>query len=488
MNNTAPAPPPGMSNPGTAQEYFNSMSGSWRDGERVTAGGTGYNTGSTNYTNYVFPDNPNNSTGWSMQNSIAAPHDYRLIGSSYFGQWQPMEAKELTLAIGTHIDRTASGNNLTSVNTMYADLPLLHTFYNNGYQLPAVVVDTFTCRGNCVYPGDANIDGVVNNWDYLYPATSYGVSGAPRTNQLNLFVPTQANDWTTSLANNLNTKYLDCDGNGVINGQDMNVITNNYGSKRTCTTAQPPNLPNVQFYMVDYLGNRIDTADFFNTSAIKRSLTLRCDIPNNDFYGIAFTVELDDSVFTGSTIASLKTPKLNYGTYKSLVKSYQSSYGLGYYKWEVVMTPTDGINTGSNGNLMKLYFDVNTSNYAYGTQPAHIRFKNVRIIKNDGTILSNYGMQNQTVHLRRGFVATDEQRSTLQKSSVYPNPASDNLTIDLGDATEANLRLYDIAGKLITQKNITISQSTLDVSPLSAGIYLIELSNEFGKMTHRFVK
>ncbi len=487
LNNTAPAPLPQMANPSNAQQYFNCLSGSWLDGTPFTTGGDGYNIGSTNTTNYVFPDNPNNSAGWSMQQLGMTPRDYRLLGASYFSNWQPMEVKELTMAFGTHIDRTASGNNLTSVNTMYAHLPLLQAFYDNGYQSSSMVLNNSTCTGNCVYPGDANIDGVVNAWDYLYPATSYNLTGTPRANPSNLFLPSQANNWTTSFTANLNAKYLDCDGNGVINEQDMSVISTNIDNQRSCVTAQPANAPNVQFYMTDFIGNRIDTADFSNFNALQRNFTLHCNIPNNDFYGIAFTLELDDNIFTGASLPSLQKPRLNYGDYKNVLKTYKNQSGADY-KWDIVMTPTDGINTGTNDNLMKLYFNINTSVHPYGTYPGHIKFKNVRIIKNDGTILWQYGMQNQTIHLRQLSTATDQQSDKLKASSVYPNPVSDNLTIDLGEAAAATLHLYDIAGREITRKQLSENQTNLDVSFLSSGVYLVELSNEFGKITHRFVK
>ena len=61
---------------------------------------------------------------------------------------------------------------------------------------------------------------------------------------------------------------------------------------------------------------------------------------------------------------------------------------------------------------------------------------------------------------------------------IYPNPSSDNLTIDLGDLTGLNtlIKLYDASSKLIFEKQ---SSSTLliDVSGYSKGLYTLELSN-----------
>ena len=61
---------------------------------------------------------------------------------------------------------------------------------------------------------------------------------------------------------------------------------------------------------------------------------------------------------------------------------------------------------------------------------------------------------------------------------IYPNPASNSLTVDLGDLTGVNttIKLYDSSSKLVFEKQ---SSSTLliDVSIYAKGLYTLELSN-----------
>ena len=57
--------PSAMTDPDNAQEYYNYMSGSWKDGTPFSYGGTGYQIGSPRNA-YAFSDEPNNSRGWSM--------------------------------------------------------------------------------------------------------------------------------------------------------------------------------------------------------------------------------------------------------------------------------------------------------------------------------------------------------------------------------------------------------------------------------------
>ena len=61
--------------------------------------------------------------------------------------------------------------------------------------------------------------------------------------------------------------------------------------------------------------------------------------------------------------------------------------------------------------------------------------------------------------------------------NVFPNPASNNLTIDLGDLTDLNttIKLYDSASKLVFEKQST-STLFIDVSIYAKGLYTLELS------------
>jgi hypothetical protein len=70
-----------------------------------------------------------------------------------------------------------------------------------------------------------------------------------------------------------------------------------------------------------------------------------------------------------------------------------------------------------------------------------------------------------------------------QVFSVYPNPASTSLTLEYA-ATFKNgtINIIDAAGKRVMYKNvIEINKTTLDVSSLQSGVYVVEISNEKGE-------
>ena len=68
------------------------------------------------------------------------------------------------------------------------------------------------------------------------------------------------------------------------------------------------------------------------------------------------------------------------------------------------------------------------------------------------------------------------EENNLLSYSIYPNPTSNKLTVDLGDLNGVNtiIKLYDASGKLIFEKESTLSQ-TIDVSEFAKGMYSLEL-------------
>ena len=60
--------------------------------------------------------------------------------------------------------------------------------------------------------------------------------------------------------------------------------------------------------------------------------------------------------------------------------------------------------------------------------------------------------------------------------SLYPNPANDVLSVKLTESGNANLQLFDAAGRLISTQQLTNGLNTIDISTLTAGIYQAEVT------------
>jgi hypothetical protein len=93
------SPLPGTTDPTTAVEFYNYLTGKWRDGTPFTQGGSGYNSGSTNLIPFAFPDVPNNNAGWSMCTARLPFGDRRTIQASGPFRLLPGAVNELIIGV-----------------------------------------------------------------------------------------------------------------------------------------------------------------------------------------------------------------------------------------------------------------------------------------------------------------------------------------------------------------------------------------------------
>jgi FAD synthase len=67
---------------------------------------------------------------------------------------------------------------------------------------------------------------------------------------------------------------------------------------------------------------------------------------------------------------------------------------------------------------------------------------------------------------------------------VYPNPSNEKITIESNHKGKIKTIILDINGKLIYE-NAFENEVTIDVSNLKPGIYLLQMTNDFGHQNNR---
>lgn len=68
---------------------------------------------------------------------------------------------------------------------------------------------------------------------------------------------------------------------------------------------------------------------------------------------------------------------------------------------------------------------------------------------------------------------------------IYPNPASDILTIQTKE--KGNLILYDVKGQVLIEKNIQSNQNEIDISRFASGLYILVFSTEKGQTYQKVI-
>lgn len=70
--------------------------------------------------------------------------------------------------------------------------------------------------------------------------------------------------------------------------------------------------------------------------------------------------------------------------------------------------------------------------------------------------------------------------------SIYPNPASTSITIKGENFENEEIEIYNMLGQKVMGKNLITNESTVDISNLADGVYVVYFMN--AKASHKFVK
>lgn len=145
----------------------------------------------------------------------------------------------------------------------------------------------------------------------------------------------------------------------------------------------------------------------------------------------------------------------------------------------------------SSEDLIEVY-DITTSNrqhldtYSGTTLPnvktypyrkIQVNFKSDNKIQNDGFEITY-------------SINTDIQESENQMFTIFPNPASQQITLEFQNPMQESslCEIFDMMGKRINTYSLDQQESQIDISSLPSGIYLIQFKTSQGNYTRKFIK
>lgn len=85
-------------------------------------------------------------------------------------------------------------------------------------------------------------------------------------------------------------------------------------------------------------------------------------------------------------------------------------------------------------------------------------------------------------------VTLNNQKYTLNSFSIYPNPATNSITIQLENELDGDFKIFDIQGRSVMDGAIFNGSATSNVETLSNGVYLIKVTQGTSTSTKRFIK
>ncbi len=139
------------------------------------------------------------------------------------------------------------------------------------------------------------------------------------------------------------------------------------------------------------------------------------------------------------------------------------------------------IDSTSGGNNQYTDFSA-PSGYVY-YQVEVISPNNCNITKSINSTRSNVATNNPTLLI--------ESAEKLLTFSIYPNPSTKNITIEINnfkDIQNTTISIYAIQGQLLMQQTISHPQTELIISQFAKGVYVVKVHNEKHTIVSKFVK
>jgi|GEM_PF-3589038 len=72
--------------------------------------------------------------------------------------------------------------------------------------------------------------------------------------------------------------------------------------------------------------------------------------------------------------------------------------------------------------------------------------------------------------------------------NLYPNPASDNITLEFSSAINGSVKVIDALGRVVISQNVIDAQTTLDIKQLVTGVYQVIVYCDNAQFKGKFVK
>jgi hypothetical protein len=333
-----------------------------------------------------------------------------------------------------------------------------------------VMIDT-----DCIWPGDANKDKTADYLDVLSIGLGYGAKGPARAPGTLKWKQYHADNWNTATSSGINFKYIDCNGDGIIDNKDTAIVSLNYGKKHAkwIPGTGNPNNPEVYFKFVKDTFYAGDTAIAYLYAGSKSK-------PLSNAYGIGYQAS-----FMGWPVI------YNTARYSAFCEYFCSGKEINYirpsylnHSFEGTAVETNGIsNPSTYGRIGILKFalkDSNSYNYPELGEKIYAVLNSATAIDKTGQELSIYGLNGTALVLKRYHGLGVKNADNKQGIRIYPNPATNEVIIENAGGELQNIGFYNNLGQCIYISYTNDPKKVMDISSLLPGVYFIKvLTNRY---------
>lgn len=328
------------------------------------------------------------------------------------------------------------------------------------------------CLPDLVFPGDANHNQVANVWDIFPIGVAYGEVGPPRIGASNNWVGQGAQDWGDTLRNGIDIKHVDCNGDGIIDGQDILPIFMNYGRRHNSLRTQASGGYELYF---DLPSTPVNPGDTLVMGVYLGTV----DTPAVEVYGAAFSVVYDTSfVKPGSVLVEEDSSWLGQKDV-DMITAWYDSFPDGTV--DMAFVRIDQMDRTGFGKLadISVVIDDDIAKMAY---PISFSFG---LIEGVGKFMQSIpirGISGEVI-IEINTSIEPELANTIE---VYPNPTAGTLVLTSEAVLIESVSLLTISGQEVYSREFLPGASAkLDLAAVSPGMYILRIHTNKGILNRK---
>ena len=339
---------------------------------------------------------------------------------------------------------------------------------------------------DCVWPGDANKDGIVDYKDVLEIGVGYGSTGNYRENGTRNWKSAMIKDWDKFTYDDINYKHLDCNGDGYIDAADKFVVEDNYGKTHASTfvnkTAEPSQ---------DSIYFQFTKDTFYAGEMITANLNLgNAANPFTNAYGVAYQYIYTDENNSSNSV-SFKTVceaicADNDFMLQSLHNYPQDKTG------EIAQVRTGLKNVSAQGKLATFSYilEDSTHNYPANGEWIYLKLLQTKIIDSQGKEYALKAVNDSALILKSKTqqVGIEQNKSIFSNIRIWPNPAKNILSIESEEYFSGKLYIINTLGEILLTEDLQHQkQKSIDIKHFPAGIYMLKITNSKNEFMQKLI-
>lgn len=332
---------------------------------------------------------------------------------------------------------------------------------------------------SCVWSGDTDTSGVVDNHDLLNIGLAFGETGPkrclfdslPNNPYCTVWAAQKATDWSKQTPTGTNYKHIDTNGDGIINGNDTLPILRNWNRVHQLRAPQTPVVTTRNAVPpISIQTSSVGEGQWASFPILLGDATATAD----NVYGVAFSVKYPPSVIEPNSMR-LVVNQSWLGAPSALLNVFKDEFDNVFH---IGLVKTNKLNVTGSGQIATLVFKLKAS-----TKGSDLQFGvyNDFLINNNGQQLTSVG---RTTSVK--VLTETAEPIWANQIQVYPNPTTDRVFVETQNMDIKRIMILDIAGKMI--QNIEKASVGYPLSIPTVGTYFLKIETDKGTVMKKVVR